>query len=108
MPFPPGLEGSAGEAAAEHAASRFVTLPFVNIIVPPPVAEDSQADQDHFCRTTQADSGASASWIGPLSLGVSRVPVALSFESIAPPVVVAVVDGCDKAKSARHRKKASH
>ena len=33
----------ADEAAAEHAASRFVTLPFVNIIVPPPVVGDSQS-----------------------------------------------------------------
>ena len=33
----------AGEAAAEHATSRSVTLPFVNIIVPPPVVGDSQS-----------------------------------------------------------------
>ena len=31
----------AGEAAAEHAASWFVTLAFVNIIVPPRVVGDS-------------------------------------------------------------------
>ena len=58
----------AGEAAKEHAASRFVLLPFVNNIVPLVMA-----------------------------IGGSGVPVSLFLQSVAINVVVEVTGGCHRA-----------